>query len=240
MDKQNEIISNITKNIIYDIDQEIKNSKNNVQFKNDGSPVTDLDNTLSELIEKKCSKLYPHLTYYSEEKFSVWNFPMLIVDPIDGTKEFIANVPEWTVSIACISNENWLGDGWIYNPTTKKAYNITSIQSLKVKDAYCGEVSNSEWKKGLFTNKSTEKFKLRPMGSIAYKLGRLSAGECDFVVSLAPKNIWDIAAGVVLCNKAGYKFYSEGKEVTEVKQKYFPPLIWCHESIKDELFKIFP
>ena len=75
----------------------------------------------------------------------------------------------------------------------------------------------------------------RPKGSIAYKLGLLAAGNSDFVISMTPKSIWDIAGGTLLCQRSKIKFYSEGKEVLEVKQNYLPPLIWCHEEIFEEL-----
>ena len=77
------------------------------------------------------------------------------------------------------------------------------------------------------------------MGSIAYKLARLANGESDFVVSLAPKNIWDIAGGTLLCFKSGMKFYSQGKEVTKVQKLYQPPLIWSSSEVSPELLKLF-
>ena len=103
------------------------------------------------------------------------------------------------------------------------------------KSKFYGEVSHSEWDRGLYNLFESEKFSIKPKGSIAYKLGLLSAGKSDFVISMTPKNIWDIAGGTLLCQRSNIKFYSEGKEVLEVKQNYLPPLIWCHEEIFEEL-----
>lgn len=211
-----------------------------ITYKDDGSPVTKLDLALSKLIEEVMTEHYPHFNFYSEENFTEWKFPLVAVDPLDGTREYIAGRPEWAISVGLFQNENFEGEGWICNPVTNEIYSRGLKHEFPSQNNYCGEVSRSEWEKGLFKNVSAEKFKITPMGSIAYKLGRLSQRKVDFVVSLRPKNIWDIAGGTLLVKQAGMRFYSQGKEVTTVKQLYQSPLIWCHPSIFPELSKLFP
>lgn len=207
-----------------------------ITIKTDGSPVTALDLALSEYVESVVKEeMNPALTFYSEEKYDIWKFPLLALDPLDGTKEFIAKRPEWAVSIGLLEAETFKGEGWIFNPMTDECFSEESLKAFSQKTCYAGEVSRSEWEKGLFTHNNGVTFKVAPMGSIAYKLGRLSAGKTDFVISLRPKNIWDIAGGTLLCHKAGYKFYSQGQEVSKVQKLYQPPLIWCHESLISEL-----
>jgi myo-inositol-1(or 4)-monophosphatase len=208
-------------------------------LKGDGSPVTALDLALSDLLEQICHQHYPASIFYSEEKFSDWALPMLVVDPLDGTKEFLAGRPEWALSVAHLETAQFQGEGWIYNPMTQEIYAGTE-QPFRLKSVWSGEVSRSEWNAGLFSIARSSEFIVKPMGSIAYKLGRLSQGQTDFVVSLRPKNIWDIAAGTILCQKAGMKFYAQGKEVTTVQPLYHPPLIWCHEEIFPKLSELFP
>ena len=211
-----------------------------IKFKEDGSPVTELDLALSAHIEQLMEENFPQTTFYSEENFSEWKFPLLALDPLDGTREYIEGRDEWSLSIGVFLNESFEGEGWIYNPKTKECYSQVESRIFTAKETYQGEVSHSEWKKGLFTDKANERFKLSPVGSIAYKLGRLSGGKSDYVVSLRPKNIWDIAGGTLLCKKAGLTFYSQGKEVTSVQKFYEPPLIWCPPELFDELSKIYP
>lgn len=211
-----------------------------IQFKQDGSPVTELDLFLSSHVEHLMELHFKDITFYSEEKFEEWKFPLLALDPLDGTREYIEGRDEWALSIGIFADENFEGEGWVYNPKRKECFDEATISPFKRKKIYLGEVSRSEWKKGLFADKSTEKFFVEPVGSIAYKLGRLANGKCDFVVSLRPKNIWDIAGGSLLCKKAGLKFYSRGKEVTSVQKLYEPPLIWCHEELFSELSQIYP
>lgn len=211
-----------------------------VQTKDDGSPVTELDLTLSAHVESLMEKEFPKFNFYSEEKFSEWSFPLLALDPLDGTREYIEGRDEWSLSIGIFENAHFEGEGWVYNPKTGECFAELPRRDFVKKDSYRGEVSRSEWEKGLFIDKSTDEFQVGPMGSIAYKLGRLASGKCDFVVSLRPKNIWDIAGGSLLCKNAGIKFYSQGKEVTTVEQLYQPPLIWCHEELFSKLSEIYP
>lgn len=207
----------------------------------DGSPVTALDLALSELIEQMTLKNYQDSIFYSEEKFSAWGFPLMAIDPLDGTREYLKARPEWALSIGHFPTEQFQGEGWVYNPMTKELFHSENPKSLfKYKTNYQGEVSHSEWEKGFYDKIKSEKFKLRPVGSIAYKLGRLSAGKIDYVVSLAPKNVWDIAGGSLLCQRSRIKFYSQGKEVTKVQKLFLPPLIWCHEELFGELSSLFP
>lgn len=209
-------------------------------LKRDGTPVTSLDLDLSVLLENMTQEHFEGVTAYSEENYSEWKFPLMAIDPLDGTREYIRQRPEWAVSVGYLASESFEGEGWVYNPATKELYSNEQVKTQFVqKPVYYGEVSHSEWDRGLFRSFKSEKFNLVPMGSIAYKLGRLSAGKIDFVVSLAPKNIWDIAAGTLLCQQAGMKFYSQGAEVKEAKQLFQPPLIWCREEILQELLLSF-
>lgn len=201
-----------------------------ITYKQDGSPVTCLDLALSEYFEELFIHHFPGHNFYSEEKFSNWAFPMIALDPLDGTKEYIHGRAEWSVSISILEDDKFHGQGVIINPLTQEIFANYQKQNFRSQKHYRGEVSRSEWESGLFKNTSSEKYSLTPMGSIAYKLGRLANGDSDFVISLRPKNIWDIAAGTILCHQAGIKFYSKGKEVTEAKPYYEPPLIWCFEE----------
>lgn len=205
---------------------------NEVVLKSDGSPVTELDLKLSEMCEQVAKTHLPGVTFYSEEKFSLWSFPLLAVDPIDGTKEYLAGRPEWVLSLGLFNSQDFSGQGWIFNPITHELFDDQINAEKKIfSDLLVGEVSRTEWEKGLFKCIAAEKVEIKPVGSIAYKLGRLSAGKSDFVISLEPKNIWDIAGGTLLCQNSGIKFFSEGKLVTKVKEKYYPPLIWCCEEV---------
>jgi myo-inositol-1(or 4)-monophosphatase len=209
------------------------------QLKPDGTPVTSLDLALSLLLEHHLENCYPSTSIFSEENDGHWSFPLIAIDPLDGTREYILGRSEWAISVGCFKDQNFKGQGWVYNPVTDELFTEASDCLVHKRQVLEGEVSRSEWEKGEFKKFNHPHFTITPMGSIAYKLGRLSAGKIDFVISMTPKNIWDIAGGSLLCQKQGIIFYSEGVEVQKVERIYRPPLIWCREEIFSELSSLF-
>lgn len=215
-----------------------KYSRPLTKSKHDGSPVTELDLALSSFIEDISKKQYPDVCFYSEENYNEWKFPLLALDPLDGTREYIENRPEWSVSLGLFENENFEGEGWVSNPLTNETFTMHTVEASPEKEKFHGEVSRTEFNYGVYKNFHSEKFTLEPRGSIAYKLGKLSHGKIDFVISMYPKHIWDIAGGTLLCKKAGIEFYAGGKLVTKVMPSYEPPLIWCPPSLFSELSQL--
>ena len=65
--------------------------------------------------------------------------------------------------------------------------------------------SRSETKKGLWIDYENSFKELKPVGSVAYKLGLTASGKADVFASLRPKNEWDICAGNCIINEAGGK-----------------------------------
>jgi myo-inositol-1(or 4)-monophosphatase len=161
-------------------------------------------------------------------------FPAVILDPIDGTRELVKGLGECALSLGVFASprlddpKNW---GWICNPFS--GFSIDSSDpmfAIKIKEEgpVSGLVSRSEWNKGLYKNLQRDDLQIYPRGSIAFKLGLLASNACDFIISLAPKNIWDIAGGTLLAHSRGFKLYAGGVEVVELSQAtYQPPLLWC-------------
>jgi sulfate adenylyltransferase len=143
------------------------------------------------------------------EKSQVW-----VVDPLDGTLEFIAGIPEWCVSIGWI-DQGRAAAGGIFNPVTKElflgslasgvTYNGKPVQASG-RPELAGAVvlaSRSEVRRGEWNRFQNESFTVLSTGSVAYKLARVAAGLADATWTLSPKNEWDIAAGVALVESAG-------------------------------------
>jgi myo-inositol-1(or 4)-monophosphatase len=135
-----------------------------------------------------------------------------IVDPMDGTREFVMHNPEFVVSVALVEHGHPVL-GVIYNPSTNDCYEAVTrcgtrlngrpVFSDHVLDGRLKvEVSRSDIEKGLFAA-FDGLVDLRPCGSIAYKMARLAAGKADATLSVTPKSEWDIAAGVILITEAG-------------------------------------
>lgn len=227
-----------------------KNEKNfsgiKVQIKSDGSPVTNYDQALNDIFIKEFSASFEGKNFFlcSEEKDcpALNKFPLFIIDPVDGTRDLIRGTGECALSLAILENSeiyNAQNHGYIWNFIRNEFYSTQGFHQVsdnKVGDQLRGLVSRSEWNANLFSRFIDKGYLVDPMGSIAYKLALLASGKCDYVVSLRPKHIWDIAAGTLLCAQAGYHFYSQGKQVLYLDQLvYEPPLIWANQQMHNEL-----
>lgn len=137
-----------------------------------------------------------------------------IVDPIDGTREFIQGIPEWCVSIGLVEDGVPVAGG-ILSPAagqrilgsveTGVTLNGVEVQ-VRRRDSLAGALvlaSRSEVKRGEWDRFFATEISIRNMGSVAYKLGLVAAGLADATWTLVPKNEWDVAAGAALVAAAG-------------------------------------
>lgn len=137
-----------------------------------------------------------------------------IVDPLDGTREFVQGIPEFCVSIGFVEDGRPVAGG-ICNPAT----NETVLGAVDMGVLYNGKparpsqrttlkgslilASRSEVKRGEWQQFQSSEYQIRPMGSVAYKLALVSAGLADITFTLTPKNEWDVAAGAALVASSG-------------------------------------
>ncbi|HDK45480.1 MAG TPA: 3'(2'),5'-bisphosphate nucleotidase CysQ [Actinobacteria bacterium] len=148
-----------------------------------------------------------------------------VVDPVDGTREFIAGIPEWCVSVGLVEDGMPVAGG-IYAPTSDRlilgavgegvTLNGEPTRISPVVDLRGALVlaSRSETKRGEWERFHTAPISVRNLGSVAYKLGLVAAGLADATWTLVPKNEWDVAAGAALVTAAGgIVFGIDGKPV---------------------------
>ena len=186
------------------------------EYKIGHDPVTEADRALDAVLRKEL--LREGEGWLSEESVDdpirlqrsrVW-----VVDPLDGTREFVKGIPEFCVSIGFVEDGRPVAGG-IYNPATDETF-LGSIDSgvtyngkpsqpsqRKNLDGALILASRSEVKRGEWKPFENATFKIRPMGSVAYKLALVSAGLADITFTLTPKNEWDVAAGAALVLSAG-------------------------------------
>jgi myo-inositol-1(or 4)-monophosphatase len=137
-----------------------------------------------------------------------------VVDPIDGTKEFVSGIPEWCVSIGYVEDGQAVAGG-IHSPATGQTIigSLSTGVRLNGKEVHVKDsdrldgvrvlASRSEVKRGEWSRFDGGPFSIRAMGSVAFKLGLVAAGLADATWTLVPKNEWDIAAGVALLQAGG-------------------------------------
>jgi myo-inositol-1(or 4)-monophosphatase len=182
------------------------------------NPVTTADLEADYMLHTRLLDANPQHGWLSEEtsdsrerldKRYTW-----IVDPLDGTQEFINGVDQFAVSVAFVE-DNQPVLGVVLNPATGEmfagivgqglSYNGIPPDSFSQRTDPDGTrllVSDAEIDAGMW-EPYREHFDLQPVGSAAYKLARLAAGFGDAYVSLKPKREWDICAGTALVQAAG-------------------------------------
>jgi myo-inositol-1(or 4)-monophosphatase len=186
------------------------------EYKAGHDPVTEADRALDAVLRKEL--LRDGEGWLSEESVDdpirLQHSRVWVVDPLDGTREFVKGIPEFCASIGFVENGRPVAGG-IYNPATNEAF-LGSIESGVTYNGKPSQpsprtsldgalvlASRSEVKRGEWKPFENAAFKIRPMGSVAYKLALVSAGLADVTFTLTPKNEWDVAAGAALVLSAG-------------------------------------
>lgn len=152
------------------------------------------------------------------ERSRVW-----VVDPLDGTREFVEGIPEWCVSVGLVVDGEPVAGG-ILNPATgEKILGARGVGvTLDGRPARVSErpglagatvlASRSELKRKEWEGYREDLFTIQPCGSVAYKLGLVAVGLADATWTLVPKHEWDVAAGVALVLAAGGMVWEERPE----------------------------
>ena len=188
--------------------------------KSPNNPVTEVDYAVNDNLLKNLLNERDSYGWLSEEtlddhrritKKRVW-----VVDPLDGTKEFIEGIPNFVVSIGLVENGVPIV-GVLHNPITLETFMASKgngaflngkLIKCKAKQNVSEMVifnSRSETRKGLWERYRSKFLQLKAIGSVAYKLGLTAAGQADIFASLRPKNEWDICAGNCIINEASGK-----------------------------------
>ena len=188
-----------------------------VAEKGPDNPVTGADLEANACIRALVAAAFPDDGWLSEEtadsterlrKRRVW-----VVDPLDGTKEFIQHIPEFCICIALVEDGRPVV-AVEYNPAADRLYAAVRGQGTTVNGAPAQVsrtarvpdalvlASRSEDQRGEWdVFKGCVRVKLT--GSVAYKLAELATGAADATFTLTPKNEWDLCAGSLLVEEAG-------------------------------------
>lgn len=223
------------------------------EYKVGHDPVTEADRAVDAVL--RANLLRDGEGWLSEE--SVDDFTRLekkrvwVVDPLDGTREFVAGIPEFCVSVAMVENGQPIAGG-ICNPATNEliigsresgvSYNGKPARSSERRtlDGALVLASRSEVKRGEWESFKSAPLNIRAMGSVAYKLGLVAAGKAEVTFTLTPKHEWDVAAGAALVLSAGG--HVQTLENTDLrcnnKNPLLSGLIACGPFLRQELLRL--
>lgn len=201
--------------------------------------VTDADRAADHLIRSVKNDRFPQDGWLSEESLvhSASGAFTWVVDPIDGTREFVEGLSEYAVSIGLV----WQGHaviGAVAHPPSGvvMAGAITTGRQPATTSSLPGArgaaaglrilVSRSDLSRDRFAGWPDD-VRLTPVGSIAYKLALVAYGEADAVVSVTGKNPWDVVGGFGLLRAAGIvpRFLDAREHPIPAVNERLPPFI---------------
>jgi 3'(2'), 5'-bisphosphate nucleotidase len=225
---------------------EIYNSDFDYQLKEDLSPITAADNLSHNIITERLKTLTPQTPILSEENCNIpykirsqWT-QYWLVDPLDGTKEFISKNGEFTVNIALIENNTPIF-GVIDIPITNETY-----WGSKVNGSFCSDANNdikqinvsednqnpirlvaSRSHPSEMLNDLLEKiidYEIIEVGS-SIKFCLIASGQADCYPRFGPTSEWDTAAGEAIVSYAsGCVVTARGNSMNyNVKEDYLNP-----------------
>ncbi len=196
------------------------------QVKGPADLVTEADFAAQEAIRRIVLGAFPDHDFLGEEcqagmsKSAARSSPYRwILDPLDGTTNFVHQVPHFSVSLA-LEREGELLVGAVYNPVTEECFSAVAGQGARLNgrpihtsrvtglaDALCAVGLPARVQRGcrdmqLFLETMDKCQGLRRTGSNALNMSYVAAGRFDAAWSFSTK-IWDIAAGVLLIREAG-------------------------------------
>ena len=250
-------------NISIDAGEVILNYYNenvDVIYKDDESPLTKADLASHKIITDSIKKITPDIPILSEEEFIDWKIrkkwkKYWLIDPLDGTKEFIKKNDEFTVNIALIENNRPIL-GVIYTPALNELfYSIKNFGSYKIltkkklntlkeakrisinkkksnKIKIVGSRSHSNPILDKWVNKNFNEFNILQKGS-SLKFCLIAEGSADIYPRFGPTSEWDIAAGHIILEEAGGKLKSiDNKEILyNEKENILNPDFFAYSNI---------
>lgn len=208
----------------------VDRSAMNVTGKGDGSPVTEADLAADQIIVEGLTRLAPHVSLLSEERVHLAKPPykdsFFLIDPLDGTKEFIAGRNEFTVNVALVTHGVPLlgivgapALGLIWRGIVGRGAERLTLQggavsqAVPIKTRPCPQ-RGAPWTVAVSRSHGdarTEAFiderggAVRAVLGSAVKFGRVAEGEVDIYPRLSPTSEWDVAAGHAVVVAAGGK-----------------------------------
>lgn len=181
-------------------------------------PVTDADYAADETLHERLMPLIEGAQWLSEESEQVAPLlhgePTWVVDPLDGTREFIRGLPEFGVTVGLFI-EDRLTLGAVALPASKEVFSglVDGERREARKDgrplpplATAGEVRRVVVSRHDYERRRLHyqiPYEVYPAGSAAVKLVHSADGTADVYLSTGPRSIWDVAGGAAILEGVG-------------------------------------
>lgn len=220
--------------------------------KSPGHPVSAADLAVDAYLKETLLGARPSYGWLSEESPAsekrLEAGRIFIVDPIDGTRAFLKGRPEYTISVALVSQGRPISAA-VFNPETKEFFEafehggarrnggrLAVLKETQLKGAKL-LVSRRELA-GFGADVGVSECEIEALGSIAYKIARVAAGDAAAVLALRPKSDWDLAAAHLLVLEAGGRITdATGAALVYNRADTSHPSVLAANPILHELFR---
>jgi myo-inositol-1(or 4)-monophosphatase len=217
----------VTKESMYsagDILRQCFGKKQKISYKKDSSKVTEVDLICNRVIIERIKKDFPDHVIFTEESDgaltqTITQEPTWIIDPLDGTSNFISGIPLFGTMLAYVENETPIISA-IYDPLHDELFLATKDHGATLNDEPM-RVSKTSVTRGammlagrgvkqadrdfhanIIKILERETTYFRRLGSAAFMLSSVAAGKADAVVLTAGR-LWDVLPGAFLIEQAG-------------------------------------
>ena len=185
--------------------------------------VTNSDKKVEKILIEELTKSRNKFSIISEEIGEVKNSDKdnyWIIDPIDGTSNFLHGIPHFAISIALKSNKE-IVSGLVFDPIKNEMFYGEKNNGAYFNNQRIRVSKKKNLDECLFAtggkNEILNSLNVRKTGSAALDMAYVGAGRYDgyFQKNL---NIWDIAAGIIIVNEAGGKINDINYSSNEVSK----------------------
>ncbi len=182
----------------------------------DNSPVSDADIAVNNLLKERLTALAPEAGWLSEETED--NFAgrsgatAWIVDPIDGTRAFIAGKPDWTISVALVTDGRPVLAA-LFAPVTVEMFLAVGGHGATLNGAAIAPNAGVTLEQTKFAGPKRYLDKLQKLSpsilpqpkvhSLALRLTRVAHGALDVALATPGSHDWDLAAADLMVHEAG-------------------------------------
>jgi len=185
--------------------------------KSGGSPVTNADIAVDELLKARLEAARPDYGWLSEETADdparLTRSRLFVVDPIDGTAAFLKDRPWWSVSIAVVENGKPQA-GVVFAPELGETFTATVGGGAFLNDAAivasaadrvedCRMLGDAPMFRHPAWREPWPPMHIETRNSIAYRMCLVADGRFDAALALSGKSEWDLAAADLICAEAG-------------------------------------
>lgn len=229
-----------------------KEADTDVWYKSGNSPVSEADTAIDRFLKERLLDQFPDHGWLSEETeddlIRLDAERVFIIDPIDGTRGFLAGRPEWCVSIAIVENNRPV-EGILHCPALAKTIHATRGAGLKVSGGASSAAQSRSRPVVTGSRKLIETIRDLPgqpfdvsefIPSLAYRLSLVATGEIDSAFAWPGASEWDVAAADIILEEAGCCLVNKTGEPIRYNRRNtsLPSLIATSRESSDKILSL--